>query len=145
MYLISQFFLATFATLGFAIIFNVTRENLSIISIAGGITWIIYKLVLDVNNHYLISGVIASLALGVFGEIFARVYKKPATILIIPGLIPLVPGSGMYYTMYYFLKGDIENFIKTVSDTFFMTVALSIGIVVASSIFKTFKAVKKKD
>ena len=39
----------------------------------------------------------------------ARVLKTPVTSTLIASLIPLVPGSGIYFTMSYFVENKIPE------------------------------------
>jgi uncharacterized membrane protein YjjB (DUF3815 family) len=47
----------------------------------------------------------------------ARIIKAPVTIFLICSIIPLVPGSGMYYTMLECVKGSINNALNQGFET----------------------------
>ena len=47
---------------------------------------------------------IASAMASVFAEILARIVKSPGTVLLMPMLIPLIPGGNLYYTMFNMVK-----------------------------------------
>ncbi len=57
---------------------------------------------------------------GTLGELFARYFKKPATVYIIPGIVPLVPGAGMYYTMLALVEKDFLLAANNGTETFFL-------------------------
>ena len=44
-------------------------------------------------------------------------HKAPVTIFLLPGIFPLVPGAGIYYTAYYFLQGEQELFASKGGET----------------------------
>ena len=46
-----------------------------------------------------------------FSEIAARIFKAPATIFLIIGCFPRVPGRGIYQTMLYCTQGNTALFI----------------------------------
>ena len=37
---------------------------------------------------------------------FARIFKAPVTVFLIPGILPTVPGAGMYRTVYYIITDN---------------------------------------
>ena len=57
-------------------------------------------------------------------ELLARLLKAPATIFLVIGIIPLVPGGGLYYTMDY-IKGTWAN-DGTIESLGWLAVALVI-------------------
>ena len=74
---------------------------------------------------------LATIVTAGLAEIFARILKTPATVLLIIGIIPLVPGSGVYYTMDALINGDIALFIQeglaTAADAGALAVGSSLG------------------
>lgn len=44
-----------------------------------------------------------------WSEGMARVRKAPANIFMIPGIIPLLPGGALYYTMSALIGGDMDT------------------------------------
>lgn len=83
----------------------------------------------------LIQYFIATVIIALYSEIMARIHKVPITVYLIAALIPLVPGSGIYYTMEHALTG-----ISTPLETFIHTIAiagsLAFGILLVSSLFR---------
>jgi len=59
--------------------------------------------------------------------------KSPTTIYLAVALIPLVPGGGIYYTMLYFINGEIDVGISTGVHTLLISGALAVGIIMVSS------------
>ena len=97
--IIKQFLFSFISTIGFSVLFNIPKGLIAKTGFVGGIGWIIFYITRQYLNNEIISTFFAALTVGIFGELFARYFKKPATVFIIPGIIPLVPGAGMYYTM----------------------------------------------
>ena len=56
------------------------------------------------------------------------------TIFLLPGIFPLVPGAGIYYTAYYFLQGEQELFASKGGETFKVALALALGIALVCSL-----------
>ena len=81
---------------------------------------------------------VAAMAIGAYSEIMARIRRCPVTGYLQVALLPLVPGSGIYYAMRYCVEGDTQQFLSTLLHTFGFAAALSIGAMLASSIFRAF-------
>ena len=65
---------------------------------------------------------------------FAIVRRAPVTLFLIPGIFPLVPGAGIYYTAYAFITGDTVQCAAKGAETLKIAVALAMGIAVVMSI-----------
>ena len=101
------------ASCGFGIIFNIKGKKLFFAAIGGGLSWFVYALGLHLNLSTISSLFISSICFSIYSEIFARILKTPVTTLVICCLIPLVPGAGMYYTMYEAITGNVTRFFRT--------------------------------
>jgi uncharacterized membrane protein YjjB (DUF3815 family) len=77
----------------------------------------------------------------VLAEVFSRAGKDAATLFIIPGIVPLVPGTGMYTTMAYIMQNDFANAAVSGSQTLFMAGAIAIAIVITASLCRVIMAV----
>ncbi|MGO1579861.1 MAG: threonine/serine exporter family protein [Peptoniphilaceae bacterium] len=139
MFYLSQFFIAAFATMGFLFYFNCPRKAIPISCFFSGLAWLIYKIIILKYSNYFLAGFTSAFILGLIGESAARILKKPATIFILPGLIPMVPGAGMYYSMYYLIYEDYSSFQNVAIETFYISSSLAIGIVASSAFTKFIK------
>ncbi|NLL30161.1 MAG: threonine/serine exporter [Clostridiales bacterium] len=125
------------ASFGFGIIFNIKGKNLFFASLCGALGWFVYKLSLRLGATDTTSMFFASVALSAYSEIFARILKTPVTTFIIAALIPLVPGGGMYYTMYEAITGNIITSLEIGITTLVSAGVLAIGIILVSTITRT--------
>ncbi|EFI42318.1 threonine/serine exporter family protein [Peptoniphilus sp. oral taxon 386] len=143
MYYIIQFLIAAFTTMGFTFYFNCPKRAIPISCFFSGISWLIYKIIVIKYQDYFLAGFTSAFILGLIGESAARIMKNPATIFILPGLIPLVPGAGMYYSMYYLIYQNYPSFKMEAIKTFYIAASLAIGIVAASTFTKATYAILK--
>lgn len=77
----------------------------------------------------------------------ARVLKTPTTLFSVVCLVPLVPGSGLYYTMTHALNGNWAEFLDRGPTTLGLAAALSLGTVLVNTLavyVKKFLARQKK-
>ncbi|OFO60091.1 hypothetical protein HMPREF3023_04430 [Peptoniphilus sp. HMSC075B08] len=133
---IVQFFLSTLATYGFTTYFKLPKRVRIITSALSGFIWVVYELLFDFSNNYMVSYLLSSFLIGVCSESFAVYFKKPATVFTLPCLVPLVPGAGMYYIMYYFIESNYAVMREHVIKTTLTTSALALGIVLSQGIVR---------
>ena len=86
--------------------------------------------------------VLATIVTATLAEIFARVLKTPATVLLIIGIIPLVPGGGIYYTMEALVNGDMAMFARFGLETVASAGAIAVGSSLVSAVTRILMAQK---
>lgn len=129
--------------LGFSFVFRI-HKNLRfafIGSLGGMIGWIVY-LLLENSLGIIISSLCAMMIVALYSELMARLFKAPATIFIVVGCFPLVPGKGIYQTMLYLVSNNKEMFINSLLNTIGIALALATAILIVSTIFKVIKNIK---
>lgn len=142
---IFQFGISFIATIGFGIFFGAPFDSIIPTGFSGAISWIIYYFLANNLGGPIAATFIASFCVGIFGEGLAIKYKKPATVFITPGIVSLVPGAGMYYTMLYLVEKDFSNAANYGTQTFFVAAAIAIGIVTATVFSRSIKTFKKRN
>ncbi|MCY6370449.1 threonine/serine exporter family protein [Clostridium ganghwense] len=133
---------ALIATLGFAVLFNIKGKNILFASIGGSVGWFVYLLTLTYSPSKIFAMFLASIALSIYSEIMARVLKAPVTIFMICAIIPLVPGSGMYYTMLESIKGNIDKSLSLGLETLSIAVSIAAATILVASITNVIIAIK---
>lgn len=145
--MIIQTFVSFIASLGFGIIFNIRGKNLIFAALGGGLSWFCYLFFRNFSMSDVLSFFLSSVIFSTYSEICARILKTPVTTIVICALIPLVPGAGMYYTMYEAITGNITGSIELGLTTIANAGSLALGVVFVSTITKqitNFKKVKTK-
>ncbi len=127
---------AFLGSLGFSMLYNIRGSKLWYAAAGGLLSWSIYLLLgLWLYNEvaqYFITAMIVT----IYAEICARLLKTPTTTFLIAAIIPLVPGSALYYTMSYAVNGLPEKFMEVGAHTAALSAALAAGIMVASSFYR---------
>lgn len=141
---ILQFVFGFVSTAGFAILFHVPKRNILMSSLVGGIGWIIFYYCRNDYGNALLGCFLAACMVGFLADIFSRVYKETATVYIIPGIIPLVPGAGMYNTTLCLINGEIEKAATMGTETLLMAGSISVGLLVVGSFFRMHYTLKGK-
>ena len=139
-----HFLFSFVATAAFGVLFQAPKRTLWMCGLVGAVGWCVYKyLLVDLAYTSFYANLIATVALTVLGEIFARTSREPATIYIATGVIPLVPGLGLYNGMNkiimhaYEQGGDI--LITAATDS----MAIALGIMMVASIFRVMRMKKR--
>lgn len=135
-----QIITAFLGSIGFSILFNVRGSKLLIAGFGGALSWGLYLSLGPFLDNDSIKYFCASLFVAVYAEIFARIKKSPTTSFLVPGFIPLIPGSALYNTMKYALNNDWGQFADTAAYTVQLALALAAGIVTISSIMRVLNA-----
>lgn len=139
-----HFIYSFIANVGFAIFLNAPKSILISSGLVGGIGWSVFYYLVQLTGNDILSNFVAALLVSYISEILARRLKQPAIIFIIPGIIPLVPGLGMYNTMLYLVQNDYNNAIAKGADVLFVGGAISLGILVITSLVKTLHIISIK-
>lgn len=142
--MIIQSIFAFFSSLGFGILFNIKGKKLFYAGIGDGLSWLVSIYCENLGLNTTSSFFITSIIFSIYSEIMARVLKTPVTTLIICALIPLVPGGGMYYTMYEAINGNIMESIELGINTIASAGALALGIIFISTLTRIFMRAKRK-
>lgn len=123
-------------TLGFALVFRMTKKKIIWAVIGGGLTCVVYALSCSFFSHEFFQNVFPALFATAYSEAFARITKSPSTPYIACSIISLVPGGKLFYTMYYFITSDMESFRTTLYQTARISAGLAVGIIIVSVIIK---------
>lgn len=134
-----------FSSLAFALYFNSNKRMLLPAFIEGLIGYLVFTLIYRGFQTEIGGTLIASLVIGIVGEFFSRYLKSPVTTFIIPGVIPLVPGSKIYYTMYYLVSNESYRAFLFGKDTLFIAGAISLGLLFASIFSKSLLMVRRRE
>lgn len=129
-----QIFTGFLGSLGFGILFHIKGRKLLIASLGGLMSWTVFLLLEPVLPGEAVRYFLASAAVTVYAEVFARVIKTPTTTFLVPSLIPLIPGGALYYTMNYALNEQWSAFADKAVYTLGLAAALALGIIAVTTL-----------
>lgn len=118
---------------GFSIMFNLPRKLIAIASTNGMFGWLVYVFFQNMGTNFIIPAFVGSICVGIIGEVLAIRYRRPATLFIIPGIIPFVPGYGIYNTMYHIVDQNFNMALTYGAESIFIAISIACGIVLATS------------
>ena len=124
---------AALGCMAFCFIFQLRKwRYILCAALCGAAGWLVYLLLdgMGITARFLM----ATITIALLAEVFARVFKTPATVFLIIGIIPLVPGGGIYYTMEHAMSGETSLFLESLLHTLGMAGALAVGVLMVSSL-----------
>ena len=84
------------AITGFAVLLETPRKYVPLAGLAGAIGGGIYLYCTQSEIDVVLASFLSALAIAFVSHVFARVFKAPVTVFLIAGILPTVPGAGMY-------------------------------------------------
>ena len=97
-------------------------------AICGAIGWFVFTFTSGVGASSYLAG---SFVVAVMAEILGAMLKTPATVFLLPGLLPLVPGGGMFLTMRSAVNGLMAESLSNAYTTLFAAGSIALGIALA--------------
>lgn len=115
------------AVIGFGVVLHVPKRFLFWAGLDGAFGWCIYRIVEGFTKSILLSTFAGAVIISIVAHFFARRFKTPVTMFVIPANLTLVPGAGMYRIVYYILKSD-----SAMSAFYFQQTLLAAGAIAAA-------------
>lgn len=122
-----------FGCLAFSILFNVHGKGIILCMLGGVLCWGTYCLTESLGGDEMMASFVASFITAIYSELMARIRKCPAIGFLILGLIPLIPGSSLYYTVNYAVRGNMEMFGVQGMKTIEFAGLMAAGILLVST------------
>lgn len=126
---------AAAGTLGYCLLINVKRNKIVYGCLGGVVSTFLYCVCVEAGLTPLLQNLIPAAVVTLYAEVLARVIKAPATVFLIPSIIPLVPGGRLYYTMRAIVDGDADSAKIYAMETIVIALGIAVGIVVISLVF----------
>ena len=133
-----QTLMASLGAAGFGTLFNVHGRKLLWIAFGGGLGWQVYLSCEHFGFGLFLSLFFATVAIVTFSEILSRVLKTPVILFLVPMLIPLVPGGGLYYMMDALVRDNAAEAALRLESVALQVGAIAGGLTVMTSIMGNF-------
>lgn len=133
---------AFFASFFFAILYNVRGRLLIYSSVCGMLGKIVFDMLGD--QGMVVQFLVPTMVMCVYAEIFARLCKAPVMVIIIVGILPIVPGAGVYNTIDSLLNSQMSSFYMYGINTLLSAGAMALGLVLVSSFARLLKMIKRQ-
>lgn len=122
------------AALGVA--FQIPARHFVNAGFTAAIGWAVYLFFSDMGGNLVWVNYAATICVAFTAQILARKKRVPATVFLIPGIIPLVPGGGMYlivWSMLYDTPAMVSHYFY---ETLQMAGAIAMGVFTVDTLFR---------
>lgn len=132
---------AAIGTIAFSLLFGVPRRFYFYCGGIGAAGWFLYKVMLEKAGLSIAVSVFFATLLIVLLSRYAAVFEKcPATVFMITGIFPVVPGAQIYWATYYLVTNQLQEAFESGFLALKVMISIVLGIVVVFEIpYKFFK------
>ncbi|MDE7301159.1 MAG: threonine/serine exporter family protein, partial [Clostridia bacterium] len=128
--------------------FNLNLKRIGWASLASVLTLGVYVGMLEAfdnsNDYLFLTVLIPTVFAAILSEIMARKIKIPATVILVPAIIAVVPGSSLYQMMQAIVSGDISSAGSNGIACLLSLIGIAVGICAAAVVFRLISPVKLK-
>ena len=143
--MIGELIAAAIGTMAFSLLFGVPKKYYLYCGGIGAAGWLVYKVMLtaaDMSNAAAVF--IATVVIMLLSRYAAVIEKCPATVFMITGIFPLVPGAQIYWATYYLVTDQLSQAFDSGFLAIKIMISIVLGIVVVFEIpYKFFQIGKK--
>lgn len=123
----------------FTMLLEIPKKYAVYCAITGGVNWWIYLVVMEMTGSSMSAAFFASLAVAFLSQIFARIQKTPVSVFLVAGILPTVPGGGIYRCVYYFIRNNSNQSSYYLLQTLKVAGAIAVAIFVTDSLFRFYQ------
>lgn len=124
-------------TLMFSVLFNVHSRYYLYCGLTGMTGWVTYCLLVP-HISPVLATFLGTIVVVLMSRILAVWRRCPITVFLISGIFPLIPGTSVYYTAYYFVMDDLNMAVDKGIMALKLAFAMVLGIVFIVSIPREF-------
>lgn len=126
-------FLSIFA---FSIYLETPKKHIFKAGLVGAIGGFVYLIALLLSESDVVASFFSALAVAFVSHVFARVFKTPVTLFLVAGILPTVPGAGMYRTVHHILVKDEAMAAYYRIQTLEIAGSIALAIFLMDSVFR---------
>ena len=98
---------AALGSVAFSLLFGAPEKYYLECALTGGGGWLLYRLLCAFTPlTAAMATFFAAAVVALYSRIAAVRRRFPTTVFLIAGIFPLVPGAGIYWTVYYLVTGE---------------------------------------
>ena len=137
--MIMQTICAGAGTVAFCVLFRVPMQYFINCGWIGMVQWVVYLLVSHVAENNTLAVFAAAFTIVFMSRYYAVKKRCPLTIFLVTGIFPLVPGAGIYRTVYYASTAiytlAIREGFTAFKAAFAIAIAIAIGLRIPTRLF----------
>lgn len=130
---------AFIATVTFSIVIGVPKKFIVNSGLVGGIGWFVNLWLNKLGFDIVFRFFMASLVVALISHSCARLRKSPVTVFLIPGIIPLVPGTAIYRMVYNMIMNEGSRGSYYFVQTLQLAGVIAVAIFIMDTFFRIFQ------
>lgn len=129
---------ALIGTIGFSALFGAPRRYYPDCGLVGMAGWGIYLLAATQSAALNPVGAafLGALTVAAISHLLARLRRCPVVVFLVCGIIPLVPGGGIFWTAYYLVSNQLRMAATTGFVALKITIAIAGAIILAAGVLR---------
>lgn len=144
-YIIMPVLTGAIGVIGAGIVYNLEFKYFGFTALGAIISGLAYNLItVYVTDSLFFTSLISAVVLALYCDIISHNIKAPATILLIPGILPLVPGGKLYYATLSLIKNQQEACTGYLRDALNIALGLAVGVVFVTFVMRRIVFVPKR-
>lgn len=103
--------------------------------LTGGVCWLVYLLVKAGTGSMILGAFLSSLSVALW-DICLPGFSGAVSVFLVPGILPLVPGTSIYNSVYYVIRNSREESMYYLVETLQIAGAIALAVFLMDSVFK---------
>ncbi|WP_066946590.1 threonine/serine ThrE exporter family protein [Streptomyces lushanensis] len=137
-----QILAAVVLSFTFAILLQQERSTVLMVSLNGGIAWVVYAALHDTGGISPVAATaVAAGLVGLFGQLFSRYQYASALPYVTAAIGPLLPGSATYFGLLGIAQNNPDRGLTSLSKAAALALAIAIGVNLGGEISRLFLTV----
>ncbi|MER7665494.1 MULTISPECIES: threonine/serine exporter family protein [unclassified Streptomyces] len=126
-------------SLCFAVMLQQERDTVLLVTLNGGVAWVVYGALADTANVPPVAATAAAAGLvGLFGQVLSRYRFASALPYVTAAIGPLLPGSATYFGLLEIARGDLNAGLASLSKAAALALAIAIGVNLGGELSRLF-------
>ena len=130
---IVQLFTGAAGSVAFGILFHMKKKHLPLAALGGFLGWLLFIICRGFWG-----------GIDLYAEILARSCRSTSTSFFVTSVIPLIPGSTLYYCMRSVVEGNLHQAWNYGRDTFLYALGIAAGMSIAWAICDFLRKIRGK-
>lgn len=120
-----------------AVTFHVPRSAVAWCALAGLAGWAVQTLALQAGWDPVAGAMLGGVAVSLVAEGLARARRMPSTVFVVPGILPLVPGTRVYQAMLAMLRDDQAAAAGQVAQAMIAAGGIAVGLLLGTALTRS--------
>lgn len=144
---LTQLVAALVTSVAFGIVFKINRRHLANAGICGLLTFAAYFGIEMITSSLFWAAFVSSAVAALFSETHARLVKAPSIVMLMPGVVPIVPGGYLYRCVRDIVCGQNASAIANIGAAAEIALGMAGGVVTLTILYAMLKdyVVKRKN